>query len=187
MQSRMHLQALTHSFPRLKEIRICGRRQEKARHLTDEYGNRFKGRALAVRDAETAVRGADIVVTATTTDKPIIEKDWLKDGVFYAQIGSHECTFEAAAAFDRIYVDDWQQLLRRGVQTLAIMANQGLWSEERLTGTLGERLLGKVPGRESKREKIMFSSIGLGVTDIVMASRIYRTAVAKRIGNKVPL
>lgn len=186
-QGRMHLQAMQYSLPNLKEIRIYNRTYEKARQLVDELGGGFHGRFMAVHDPEEAVRGADVVVSATTTNAPIIQEDWWKDGVFYAQVGGHECTFEAISAFDKIYVDDWRQLQQRGVQTLSVMAQQGQWSESGLHGTLGERLLGRISGRDSNREKIMFSSIGLGIMDIAISARIYRTAIAEHIGYRLPL
>lgn len=187
VQGRMHLQALQAAFPNLTEIRIYSRRQENASKAADEFLGNFQGRMIAVHDAEEAVRDSDLVVSATTADAPVIRKEWLKDGVFYAQIGGHECTFEAVEAFDKIFVDDWEQLLHRGVQTLAVMAKQNKWKESDLHGTLGERLTGNVSGRMSNREKIMFSSIGLGIVDIAIAVRIYRTAVAKHIGFRLPL
>ncbi|MEW9699204.1 hypothetical protein [Paenibacillus sp. SI8] len=186
-QSRMHLQSLMEVLPCLKEIRIYNRTHLKAQELAACYSTQFHGSIRAVRQAEAAVQGADVVVSATSSLTPIIQQAWLKEGVFYAQVGTHECTFEAVHDFNKIYVDDWEQILRRGVQTLAMMASHGQWDGSRLHGTLGDYLNGQISGRESASEKIMFSGIGLGVTDICMAERIYRTAVAKGIGNKLPL
>ncbi|WP_248925023.1 ornithine cyclodeaminase family protein [Paenibacillus hamazuiensis] len=185
-QGKAHLRYLPAVFPRLREIRIYSRRYENARYAAEEIGGGFRDRIVAVRHAEEAVRDADIVVSATTASEPVIREEWLKEGVFYAQIGSHECTFEAVAAFDKIVVDDWQQQLHRGVQTLAVMARLGKWSERDLHGTLGERLTGRIPGRESEHEKIMFGGIGLGIVDIAIAARLYQTALKERIGLRLP-
>lgn len=185
-QGRMHLQALSEVLPNLKEIRVYSRTFSKSKKLTEEFCQQIQCRLIAVSDAENAVRGADVVVSATSAEAPIIQGNWLKEGVFYAQIGTHECTFDAVRSFDKVLVDDWEQVLQRGVQTLAVMARQGEWSSAGLDGTLGQLINGVVPGRESVKEKIMFSGIGLGVVDLAIATRVYREAVRRGIGNRLP-
>lgn len=150
--------------------------------LATRWKDQVKTEIIVTEGAQEAVMESDIVVTATSTNEPIVQAEWLKRGVLYVQVGRHEITFEAVQRFDKIFVDDWQQIRQRGVQTLALMEQEGRWRSSCLHGTLGQRLLGAIVGRESDSERIMVSTIGLGVVDLAIAARIYEQAVAQGIG-----
>src|SRR5437899_2557632 len=72
-QARSQLDAIR-EVRQLREVRVWSRSEEKRRRFADETG------ARAVSSAEEAVRGADIVVTATSAGKPVIEASWIVPG-----------------------------------------------------------------------------------------------------------
>ncbi|WP_282939181.1 ornithine cyclodeaminase family protein [Paenibacillus sp. RC67] len=181
-QGAKHLQLLSQALPKLKQIRLYNRSRDKAVELATRWKDQVKTEIIVTEGAQEAVMESDIVVTATSTNEPIVQAEWLKRGVLYVQVGRHEITFEAVQRFDKIFVDDWQQIRQRGVQTLALMEQEGRWRSSCLHGTLGQRLLGAIVGRESDSERIMVSTIGLGVVDLAIAARIYEQAVAQGIG-----
>src|SRR5436309_6260854 len=77
VQARSHLEALR-GFDR---VRIYSPTAEHARALAEETG------AEAVATAEEAVRGADVVVTATSSPEPVLERAWLKEGAHVNVVG----------------------------------------------------------------------------------------------------
>ena len=72
-------------FPELTDIRIWGRTQERAQAIADEMAF-----PLAVCDsAEDALRGADIITSATASRSPIIKGSWVKPGAHVDLVGAH--------------------------------------------------------------------------------------------------
>jgi thiomorpholine-carboxylate dehydrogenase len=80
VQAYSHFDALCHVCE-FEEVRVWSRTPEHARRFAAEHG------AIAM-DAESAVRGADVVVTATPAREPILEGAWLKPGAHVNAIGA---------------------------------------------------------------------------------------------------
>jgi len=80
VQAHVHVEAMTHCHA-FDEIRVWGRSADKAVAFAAAVG----GRAMT---AEDAVRGADVVVTATASKTPVLEGAWLKPGAaIFAEAG----------------------------------------------------------------------------------------------------
>jgi len=84
-------------------------------------------------------------------------------------------------------VDDWEQVKHRAAQTIAYMHQAGEFDDDDLYAELGEIVAGDKPGRESDTERIFFNPVGLGTEDIAVATRIYRTAQERGLGQTLPL
>jgi len=54
-------------------------------------------------------------------------------------------------------------------------------------GELGEVLLGRRPGREADSELTVYKSMGHAVEDMVAANLVYRKALERSFGLRVPL
>ena len=59
-------------------------------------------------------------------------------------------------------------------------------SEKDLYAELPELLSGKKPARQSNHERIFIRAIGLVNQDIAMANWIYRSALEKEVGIRLP-
>jgi alanine dehydrogenase len=66
------------------------------------------------------------------------------------------------------------------------MLKEKFLSREDLYGELPEILAHKKPARQSDRERIFIRAIGLVNQDIAMADHIYRAALEKGIGTRLP-
>ncbi|MEH7013977.1 hypothetical protein V7087_24735 [Neobacillus niacini] len=64
---------------------------------------------------------------------------------------------------------------------------EGEFDETSLYAELGEIVNNKKVGRENNREKIYFSSVGMGIEDIAVAKRIYDSAIKQNIGKQLSL
>ena len=169
----------------LKEIRVTSRTPESRRAYADEVGKEYGLNIQPVESTEEALRGADIVVSATTTSAPFVQNSWLGDGITVYSIGKHqemESVFYKKA--DKFVVDSWEHCKNKS--DMQRMLKENYLSEKDLHAELPELLTGKKPGRQSDRERIFIRAIGLVNQDIAMADHIYRRALEMGIGTHLP-
>jgi len=169
----------------LKEIRVTSRTPESRRAYADEVGKEYGLNIRPVESTEEALRGADIVVSATTTSAPFVQNSWLGDGITVYSIGKHqemESVFYKKA--DKFVVDSWEHCKNKS--DMERMLKENYLSEKDLHAELPELLTGKKPGRQSDRERIFIRAIGLVNQDIAMADHIYRRALEMGIGTHLP-
>ena len=103
--------------------------------------------------------GADIVVTATTSDQILVRQEWISRGTFVASIGSYpELDPRLILNSEKVVVDSWAQSKHRG--ELSRLVREGLISEENIHGEIGEIVAGKKPGREKEEEIIVTCAVG---------------------------
>jgi ornithine cyclodeaminase len=132
---------------------------------------------------EHAVRGADLVVTATglAEDAPIIKTDWLRRGATICALGSYqEIDGEIAAEADRIYVDDWEAAKLRG--NLAPLLRSGALTRERISGEVADLVSGKIAGRGHDDQTVLIVLVGIGALDIALGAELLGRARARRVG-----
>jgi ornithine cyclodeaminase len=133
----------------------------------------------------------DIITTATTSRTPVFDGSLVKKGVHINAIGSftpemQELPEEVVLRADRVFVDSKEACLAEAGDLLVPM-KKGLMGEEKITGEIGEVLLGKIRGRTSEDEITIFKSVGLAVQDIVTAAKIYEKAVEQGLGSNLEI
>lgn len=180
-QNRTQLEAVS-LVRRLRQVFVYDIFPEAAQRYAREMGEKLGLRITPVADAKAAALRADIIITATVSREPIVEADWLSPGVLYLQVGGYECTYDALRRADKCVVDTWQGVKHRQMSTISKMYLEGLVDDAVLHGELGEILTGRKPGREDPGEVIYFNSVGMGVEDVAVASRIYRLAKERSVG-----
>ena len=133
-----------------------------------------------VRDAEAAVRAADIVVSSTPLGAPepfaMVHADWLREGATFASISrvNHLCA-DAFFAFDQYYVDD--------LATMDFIAERrGFEAARDLPARELGALLRDGGGRTDGAQRILFASEGIAINDVAVGWEIYRLACARGIG-----
>jgi len=187
VQARTQLESLKAALPGLSQVRVFDINQETARTYAAEMGAKLSLDVRAVGTAEFAVRDADIVVTVTVADEPIVKDAWMKPGSFFSAVGSYqEEEFSVVENSDRVVVDGLEHVLHRGTPVIALMVAQGMINEDDIA-ELGAIVGGEAPGRQAPDERIFFSPIGMGTEDVCVCSRVYRLAAEKGIGTKLQL
>jgi len=169
----------------LKEIRVTSRtlesRQSYAKEVSDEYGLNVR----PVDFTEAALKGADLVVSATTTSTPFVRDSWLEEGITVYSIGKNqEMESEVYKNADKFIVDSW--LHCKNKSDMQRMLKENYLSKKDLYAELPELLSGKKPARESDRERIFIRAIGLVNQDIALADHIYRRALESGVGTRLP-
>jgi len=174
VQARLQLEALTLVRP-IREARIWARDGEKAsacaRDLSERLG--IKVEALPGPDAKEAVTGADVIVTTTPADLPILRADWLEPGQHVTAMGSdaehkNEVEPAAIARADLYVADSLAQTRRLGELHHAIAA--GTAADDQSFAELGAIAAGTLAGRSSEGQITLCDLTGTGVQDTAIAT-----------------
>jgi ornithine cyclodeaminase/alanine dehydrogenase-like protein (mu-crystallin family) len=163
VQARSHVEALR-LVRNFQQVRVWSRAPKHA----ERFANEISAKAMA---AEDAVRGADVVVTATNSKTPVLKGSWLKAGCHVNAVGAcrpdwRELDDEAMA--NVVFVDSRQAAIKESGDV--ILSGAKIYAE------LGEALAGKVPSRAN--ETTIFKSLGMAVEDIAAALLVYRSVTA---------
>ena len=189
VQARTHIEAIAAVRP-LRRVRIWSRNAEHAAALAAELRRRFGFPIEAAPSAEAAVREADIVATVTASPEPILQREWLKEGVHINAVGSSIPTSReidtATMVAARLFVDRRESALAEAGDLLIAMG-EGAVKGDHVQAELGEVIIGKNPGRRSPRELTLFKSLGLAVEDVASAAYIARRARETGTGQTVTM
>jgi ornithine cyclodeaminase len=183
---RLQVRSLLEARPSLREVSLFDLDAKAAEAMAGELAGRVEGPVRVCESAEACVRGAEIVVTTTVTDRPYLEFDWLSRGAFVSNISLMDVCDEVFLKADKVVVDDWEQCNREG-KPLHRLTRAGLFSRERLHAELGEIVLGERPGRESDDEIILLNPMGLAIEDVAAAQAVYELALEQGVGTWLDL
>jgi ornithine cyclodeaminase/alanine dehydrogenase-like protein (mu-crystallin family) len=183
VQGRAHLRSLP-AVRAFGEVRVYAPSLEHASALAD-------GGATVAASAEEAVRGADVVVLATTASEPVIRRDWLAPGAHVNAVGASvpsSSELDVATVADCALFCDSRESLRHEAGEFRAAVEQGaIAGEDHVRGELGQVLAGMADGRRSAEELTVFRSLGLAVEDLAAAERAVAEARARGIGVEVEL
>lgn len=187
-QAKMHLLAMKSVRPSLTECRVSALTSEEEGTFVDDLSPLLPGMEFvrADGDAEKSMRDADILVTATSAQKPLLQADWMKPGSFYSHVGGYEDDYEVAKQCDTIVCDDWETVKHR-TQTLSRMYKDGVLTDDDIHGNLGEVVAGERPGREHDDERVYFNAVGLSYVDVALALAMFRRASDAGQGTQLTL
>jgi len=187
-QAKMHLLSMKVVRPSLKECRVAAKTVEEEQQFIDELSPLFPDLKFVGADthARSAMENADILVTATSAQAPLLKADWMKPGAFYSHIGGWEDEYEVAQKCDKIICDDWSTVTHR-TQTLSRMYTEGLLSSNDIHADLHELVSGHKSGRESDSERTYFNAVGLAYIDVAIGLAMYQRAISAGNGLKLDL
>lgn len=186
MQARLQLQALTLVRPIL-EARVWARNRKEAERLANEFSRDHKIAVTAVADGREAVDGADIVVTTTPAETPILMADWLQPGQHLTAMGSDSESkneIDPAVFARATYVADRLSQTRiLGELHHAIEA--GAAGPDQNFAELGAVIAGAAPGR-TRADEVTFADLtGTGVQDTAIANLAFARAQAAGCGQAI--
>jgi ornithine cyclodeaminase/alanine dehydrogenase-like protein (mu-crystallin family) len=165
VQARSHLEALR-VVRQFSEVRVWSPRH------AGEFAKEHDLRASA--SAKEAVRGADVVVVATSATTPILKGEWLSPGMHLNAVGAtrpnwreldDDCVVRA-----KLFVESREAASKESGDVIAA---------GKIFAELGEVIAGARPGRESADEITLYKSVGVAIEDVVAADLAFRRAGAK--------
>ena len=176
-QAKMHLIAMKTVIPGLSECRVSAKYENEDEQFAAEMGSLFPDISFVCvgDDGRAAMEGADILVTATSAQAPLLKADWMQPGSFYSHIGGWEDEFAVAAQCDTIVCDDWETVKHR-TQTLSRMYKAGELTDADIAADLVEVVAGEKNGRTSPVERVYFNAVGLAYVDVAIAHAMYQRA-----------
>lgn len=166
----------------IDELRIFDMQKERAIAFREEMGEELDLPISVQNSADATVRGADIIVPATTAGEPYIAADWVKQDALICNISLGDVLPETILK-SKIVVDDWAQANREG-KVIHQMYQDGLISESDIYAELGEIVSGLKPGRTEKDANTSFyvNPMGMAIEDIALAQKMYQTAIQRSRG-----
>jgi len=163
VQARSHLEALQ-LVRGFEEIRVWSPTTQHA----ERFAKQIAGKAMS---AEKAVRGADVVITATNSKTAVLEGSWLKSGCHVNAVGACRPDWRELddhAMANVVFVDSREGALKESGDVIL--------SRAKIYAELGDALSSKVPSHTS--QTTIFKSLGMAVEDIAAASLVYRKAIS---------
>lgn len=163
-QARTQVEAIRAVRP-IKTVLVWSRSEDKRRRFADDYS------ALAVESAEEAVRGAQIVVTATNAKDPVLENDWISPGTMINAMGSNGATRrelpeDLIRRANLIAVDSLEQAKIEAGDLIIPNAWTNVVELQNVQ-------------RQWKPDQIfIFKSLGIGVEDVAAGAFVYERTLA---------
>jgi thiomorpholine-carboxylate dehydrogenase len=161
VQARSHFEALR-LVRDFEEIRVWSQTKAHAEEFANEVGAK-------VTSAEEAVRGADVVVTVTSSKTPVLKGTWLKPGSHVNAIGACRPDWRELdddAMGNVVFVDSREAAMKESGDV--ILSGSKIYAE------LGEAFAGKINNQAN--QTTIFKSLGMAVEDITAALLVYRAA-----------
>ena len=165
VQAHSHVEALR-LVRQFEKVCVWSPMHENAERFAKEVG-------ATAMSAEEAVRGADVIVTATNSKTPVLKGAWLKPGCHVNAIGACRPDWrelDDQAISNVVFVDSREGALKESGDV--ILSSAKIYAE------LGEALAGKVPPRAT--ETTIFKSLGMAVEDIAAATLVYQSVTAEK-------
>jgi len=193
VQGRAHLRALA-TVRDFERIRVYAPTRAHASALVEQAiaADVEPGTELSVASsAEEALRGADVVVTATSAREPVLAHGWLEPGAHLSAVGASTPAAReidtATVAASALFCDSRESLRHEAGEFQLAIAEGLISGEEHVRAELGEVLAGTAPGRRDDSELTLFRSLGIAIEDLAAAQTAVAAARAEGLGTEVEL
>ena len=175
----------------IKEIFVSSRDPQRRKNFCADITQQLGVEARSVDNPEEAVRGMDVVLTATNSLTPVFPEDWVEPGTHVSSMGKPtELSRGLHLKANRIVVGSQEQERNYNDRSAALPLVE-LTAEGRLSWSripeLGELVTGRVRGRESRDEINIFRESQGGYGDIAFAAWLYEEARRRKLGREMEL
>ena len=187
-QAKTQLEAVA-AVRKLTSVRVYSRRLESRQEFATEMTARLGSPVHPAESAAEAVRGAQIICTATTSSEPVVHGEDIAPGTHINAIGANhahkrELDDAALARAGTIVVDSIEQSrMEAGDLILAFRGDEKRWSAVK---KLSDVVAGKELARASKDEITLFKSNGIASWDLAVAVKVYALARQRGLGRELP-
>jgi ornithine cyclodeaminase/alanine dehydrogenase-like protein (mu-crystallin family) len=189
VQARTHIDAMLAVRP-FTNVLVWSRNADHARALVAGVGQGRDVTLEVVRDAESAVRRADVICTVTASPKPVLHGEWLRPGSHVNAVGASLPTTREldsdAVRRAEVWVDRRESALNEAGD-LMVPVQEGAISADHIRGEIGTLLSGDGRGRNNDTEITIFKSLGLAIEDLACAHYLHQRATEERTGAWVDL
>jgi len=187
VQARAHILALD-GARQLSQIRVAGRDQQRAEQFAASFDGQTTAPVAACPSAREAVADASVIVTATSSAQPVLNRDWIAPGTHINAVGAclpHQRELDTATVAAGVLFADRRESLLAESGDYVLAAAEGAVTPAQIRAELGELLLGTAAGRASADEITIFESLGLAIEDLAAARRVYQLAAEAGAGSRI--
>jgi len=200
-QAKYHLIALR-EIRRIKLVKVYSPNPQHRKEFADEMSPLLDLEVRPVDSAEEAVTGTDIVVTATSSNVPVLDGRWLDAGAHLTSIVVSNIGLKRGGFVPKMRQELDDESMRRaeviGVnsrETIRVdqpgdfieRLDKGIITWERIV-EVGEVLNGMKPGRTRADQVTVFKNTGgVGISDVAIGGLLYRKAREKGLGLELPI
>ncbi len=185
-QAFHQLVALVDQF-RLSEVRVWGYRPGEAQQFCRRTRRHLAVVLMPVRTVKACVTDADLIVTITSSRRPLVMREWVRPGAHINALGADAPGKQeldpAILRAAKVIVDDPTQAIHGGEINVPIARR--LFKPQDIHATLGEVLIGNATGRTKPTDVTVFDSTGVAVHDIALGEALLRQALRRRIGRTI--
>ncbi|MDI7258402.1 MAG: tyramine oxidase subunit B [Thermodesulfobacteriota bacterium] len=199
--SKTSLMALAAGVKHLREVKVFDIDPSKAVFFSEEMSQSLGLNIYPVGSMEEAIRGSDVVCTATSRVKrPYFEGRWFKDGVLFELSADADLSDDLWLS-SRVVADnwrmhmDWREEMDKAPQELKGRVIYSTLHDQIIAGRMkdsdiiemGRIVSGDMLERERENQKIILVTGGLGIEDVSWGHTIYKQALEKGLGQKLKL
>lgn len=177
-QARTQLEAVC-AVRRISEVRVYSRRYENAKAFSEEMSNKLNININAYEDRKKALNGADIIITATNSQTPVLDYYDVRSGTHINSIGTLPDRRELGSELlsrSLLFVDNRDGVLREAGDFIYAI-KEGKITKDSIIADLSELILSLKPGRMSKEDITVFKSVGFALLDVFACNYLYEKAM----------
>ena len=183
VQAKSQLQAVL-TVRSIKNVHILDLSKDATDRLATEIATWSDAPTVFTQTTpQEAIKAADIVITATTSKKPVFDGNDLTPGTHITGVGSFTPEMQEVDTVGvnraTVFVDSRKSAMAEAGDLIS--ANAQIEAE------LGEVINGSHPGRTSADEITFFKSVGLAAQDAAAAAAVLKTAEKQNLGQVVQL
>jgi ornithine cyclodeaminase/alanine dehydrogenase-like protein (mu-crystallin family) len=180
-QARAHVEAIA-LVRRLRSVRIWSRTRTRAEALADEVRREMSLRVETAETAADAVRGADVVVTATASPEPVLAAAWLNSGTHVNAVGgapgsSGELDPRIVVS-NSVFVESKDATLSENNEIRTAVLD-GVIPPSHIRAEIGDVVSGRAVGRTASDEITVFRSLGIAAEDLAVGAWLARRTGAR--------
>lgn len=175
----------------IKQVSVSSRDPQRRQNFCDEAAQQLGIKVNPADNPERAVRGMDIILTATNSLTAVFPESWVDPGTHVSSMGKPtELSRGLYLKANRIVVGSQEQERNYNDRSAALplveLTAQGNLSWSRIP-ELGELVSGRVVGRANREEINVFRESQGGYGDIIFAAWIYEEAKKRGLGKEMPV
>ncbi|MFZ0743359.1 MAG: ornithine cyclodeaminase family protein [Terracidiphilus sp.] len=162
VQAHAHIQALRHVWPALNDIRIWSRTAANAERLAAETG----ARSVAIQEAAAA----DVVLTATASPEPVLQRRCLAPHALVLAVGATGASLrelDNEAMLTSYIVAESRSCVERE-------SGDVRFSGARVDAEIGEILRNSGFAAVPRNQRVTFKSVGMAIEDLIAARLVWR-------------
>jgi alanine dehydrogenase len=180
-----------------QQVRVFSPRSESRVAFVGEWKARYPNVDIVnIDNAEEAVHGVDVIMSATSSMQRTLQPTWLKPGMHISCIKSLEVDQELLDCTDRVFVHisaqpkAYENVLA-GTENVNPGNEKGWWkqpgSKFKEYADLSQLVAGKVPGRSSPDDITCFvNNVGIGLQFAAAGALVLEKAAGLNVGHELP-